>query len=158
MCDLDNDLSITNYPSYLGESLELNEEKDLKGIDDIDGAEKEYNTIEQDQSDAKNGVIDDVQNGSGLLELDPFVTQVSKLEIGENRLSNLIENDPFLEDNQSAEHGFVINSPFSKPSAELISQEGKEKTRRSIFEESNFSAQELKSSIIDDFKNLKAGM
>ena len=69
-----------------------------------------------------------------------------------------MENDPFIEKNQSLDHEFIINSPFSKPSIDLLTQGLDEDNRQTIFGDSYVSVQDPKSTTIDDFKGLKTGM
>lgn len=159
ICDLDNDLSMTNDQSYLGESL------DLAKADELQVTEGEQKTIDSNEESCNNNsnnrtteysLQDDCDNAAEYIS--PHDQFCSTKLMDDDVQHKIVENDPFIEKNQSLDHEFIINSPFSKPSVDFVAQGPDEDNRQTIFGDSYVSVQDLKSATIDDFKGLKTGM
>lgn len=164
ICDLDNDLSITNDPSYLGNSLELTkgEEVHLRDM----GHQAVYINYKNSVSEpiimdnlntTGNNTHNHIHDNSLLDDQDTATQKNDETPIWKDR-DLPVENDPFVEKNQSLEHEFIINSPFSKPSIDYAMHDSIEVDLQPIFGESYTRVQEEKSATIDDFKGLKAGI
>ncbi len=149
ICDLDNDISITNDHSYLGESLELSK-VDVAVSETADGSIVCENDKTNDTSVNERSIPHD----SLKLHQDTVSDtrkDVDQVDINQSQKSS--EEDPFLEKKESQEHEFVINSPFSKPSKDFV-DEFSQGIRQPMFGD---SVSESKSAKIVEFKGLKAG-
>lgn len=157
ICDLDNDLSITNDHSYFGESLELEK------VETLHGAELDRNSVDLKECSSvnninvtENSVTVDQNNLNENVTVEDTAYNTSVMD--DASTPKTVENDPFVEKNQSLEHEFIINSPFSKPSLDFQTQGQNEEIKPSIFGDSYVSVQEPKSTTIDDFIGLKTGI
>lgn len=149
ICDLDNDISITNDHSYLGESLELSVPQTVQDVVTSSGTDV--------------SVHGNFNDGSGdCLVFDKSHASESSIDanqaesVGVNEAEKPVE-DPFVEKMPSQEHEFVIQSPFSKHSLDMVVQEPDQGVYQPIFGDNNVGVQEARSATIDDFKGLKAG-